>query len=667
MSTTYTPNAGLAKPARADRNWDVQLNANSDSLDACAAIGVLSVTPTEVPSACLNVKVAPGQFRKSDGTLVTYAGTTAQAVAPNTTTSLWLTEAGVLASGSAFPTGANIVRLAAVTAGGSTVTSISDQRTPWFSFGAVTTSTGTVTSVGLSLPPDWAVTGAPITTSGVLTATRVNQNANVVLAGPASGPQAPPSYRTLVATDLPVFASSGSAHAAGAVPDPGSTPGSARFLREDATWALPSGGGVVSSVALALPSQFVVGGSPVTSSGTLSAGWISQGSNQVFAGPASGTTGSPTFRALVGADLPVFGPSGPVHAPGAVPDPGSTAGTTRFLREDATWAAPPGGTTGVTSVGLSLPAGLNVSGSPVTTSGTISATWTVQNPNRFHAGPPSGSAATPTWRTIAAADLPVFVASGPSHAPGAVPDPGPTAGTTHFLREDGTWSLPPSGASSSTLNVTTPTGYPYTCTATDVLVLVDTTQARTILLPNGTSAGVGRFYQIKDATGSAFTNNTTVTVAGGGTIDGASSAVIANNFGEAEFVSDGTNWKRKYNRPDLIDGNLTVSRKLLVSGNLNLSTCGFVAQSFTLNPNLTINQVNYNGTGAVTATLPTAVSVGSNLVFIVKDIAGTAGTKNITIRAGGSDLIDGGSQVVINTNFGVARLYCDGVSAWFTW
>jgi len=35
-----------------------------------------------------------------------------------------------------------------------------------------------------------------------------------------------------------------------------------------------------------------------------------------------------------------------------------------------------------------------------------------------------------------------MVASGSSHAGGLVPDPGSTAGTTKFLREDGTWQVP---------------------------------------------------------------------------------------------------------------------------------------------------------------------------------------------------------------------------------
>jgi hypothetical protein len=37
-------------------------------------------------------------------------------------------------------------------------------------------------------------------------------------------------------------------------------------------------------------------------------------------------------------------------------------------------------------------------------------------------------------------DLPTFVGSGIGHEGGAVPDPGPTAGNTRYLCEDGTWS-----------------------------------------------------------------------------------------------------------------------------------------------------------------------------------------------------------------------------------
>lgn len=49
-------------------------------------------------------------------------------------------------------------------------------------------------------------------------------------------------------------------------------------------------------------------------------------------------------------------------------------------------------------------------------------------------------------RTLSVAD---FVGSGASHARGTVPTPGASAGTTRFLREDATWSVPPAGGGGS--------------------------------------------------------------------------------------------------------------------------------------------------------------------------------------------------------------------------
>lgn len=62
--------------------------------------------------------------------------------------------------------------------------------------------------------------------------------------------------------------------------------------------------GSVTSVGLSLPAIFTVTGSPVTGSGTLTATFASQSANTIFAGPTTGSAAAPTFRALVGADLP---------------------------------------------------------------------------------------------------------------------------------------------------------------------------------------------------------------------------------------------------------------------------------------------------------------------------------------------------------------------------
>jgi hypothetical protein len=71
------------------------------------------------------------------------------------------------------------------------------------------------------------------------------------------------------------------------------------------TIASSNPGGTVTSVGLSLPSDFSVTGSPVTGSGTLTAAWASQSANLVFASP-NGSSGVPTFRAIVAADVPTL-------------------------------------------------------------------------------------------------------------------------------------------------------------------------------------------------------------------------------------------------------------------------------------------------------------------------------------------------------------------------
>jgi hypothetical protein len=135
-------------------------------------------------------------------------------------------------------------------------------------------------------------------------------------------------------------------------------------------------GGSVLSVALSLPAQITVTGSPITTSGTLTGVWANENPNYVFAGPASGSSNVPTFRALVLADMPA-------------------------------------GVGSVASVGLSLsvPAILtaSVTGSPVTSSGTLAATigLATETANFVLAGPTSGSVAAPTFRALVVADMPV--------------------------------------------------------------------------------------------------------------------------------------------------------------------------------------------------------------------------------------------------------------------
>ena len=133
MSTTFTTNALLRKPATTDRYWDVPLNANADFLDGVAAIGRLVATPTETPSASLNVRVTGGSYRKADGTVGAFPGVSSYTLPGSSTATLWLTDSGMLTSSTSFPTSAH-VRIATVVTGASTILSILDERTGSITF-----------------------------------------------------------------------------------------------------------------------------------------------------------------------------------------------------------------------------------------------------------------------------------------------------------------------------------------------------------------------------------------------------------------------------------------------------------------------------------------------------------------------------------------------------
>ena len=145
--------------------------------------------------------------------------------------------------------------------------------TAWVQDEIAALGAGSVTSVGLSLPNIFTVTGSPVTSTGTLTASLATQTANQILAGPTTGSAAAPGFRSLVAADIPDL--------------------SATYLTS-----------AVTSVALSLPDIFSVSGSPVTSTGTLSATFSTQTQNHVFAAPGSGGNGAPAFRALASGDIP---------------------------------------------------------------------------------------------------------------------------------------------------------------------------------------------------------------------------------------------------------------------------------------------------------------------------------------------------------------------------
>lgn len=160
---------------------------------------------------------------------------------------------------------------------------------------------------------------------------------------------------------------------------PGNSSGT-NVLSENASgvpsWIAASGTGTVTSVALSLPGIFTVSGSPVTSSGTLTATLATQSQNLVFAAP-NGSGGAPTFRALVLGDFPAIGANTVLvnatsgsAAPTAQSVPSCSTATSALI-----WTTNTGfGCQTITGTGTvtSVATGTGLTGGPITTTGTIS-------------------------------------------------------------------------------------------------------------------------------------------------------------------------------------------------------------------------------------------------------------------------------------------------------
>jgi len=393
---------------------------------------------------------------------------------------------------------------------------------------------GTVTSVAMTTPSWLSVSGSPITDSGTLAVSAAaGQTANRVLASP-DGSSGAVSLRALVADDIPSLTTS-------KISDFSSWTGSTSIASvgtiATGTWhATAIGtayGGTGLDASSATNGQLLIGTGSGLALATLTAGaniTITNGSGTIEIASSGGASGYATV-ADEGTGLTQ---RSTINFTGAGVTAADNSGQSRT---DVTINAT------VTSVDLSVPSWLAVSGNPVTSSGTLAVSAAAgQTANRVLASP-DGSSGAVSLRALVAADIPSLSTSKISDLSSWT---GSTAITTLGTIATGTWSGTTVAVDHGGTGATSLTAHAVLLgNGTSAIGAATIGTAGRLLIDQGAGADPAFNVMSGDAT---ITNAGAITVSKtGGTAFAASATTDTTN---ASNISSGTLPTTRYQRPD---------------------------------------------------------------------------------------------------------------------
>ena len=402
------------------------------------------------------------------------------------------------------------------------------------------------------------------------------------------------------------------------------------------TWTTPTTG-TVTSVAATAGTGISVSGSPITSSGTLTITntapdqtvAIASGTGISVTGTYPNFTVTNTSPSSGGTVTSVTGTAPVVSSGGNTPAISMAAAntTTNGYLTSTDWNTFNGkGSGSVTSVALTAPSIFTVTGSPITSSGTLALTYSGTALPILNGG---------TGQTTANA---AFNALAPSQ----------TANSGKYLTTDGTNTSWVSQGNAYTRTSFTATAAQTTFTVTYTVGLVE-------VYVNGV------FLNGTDFTA---TNGTSIVLAVACNAGDIVETVAFSSFSVANTVtsfSGGTT--------GLTPNTATVGAVTL-TGVLGAANGGFLAWQSVQTANFTaVNGQAYpvnTTSGAITVTLPSSPSAG-NFVTIV-DYAGTALTNNITISGNGSKIQGLSANVIISANRQAYNfVYIDSTQGWISY